>query len=99
MGAGPAGCSAAFFIARAGHEVLLLDKSGFPRDKVCGDGVNSSALGMLERIGVLKGMAAIKPMPAWGVTIVSPDRSVMKSPRPDPEKKRKLRLCNTKKKI
>ncbi|MEA2082992.1 MAG: FAD-dependent oxidoreductase [Thermodesulfobacteriota bacterium] len=33
VGAGPAGCGAAFFIARAGHEVLLLDKSGFPRER------------------------------------------------------------------
>ena len=88
VGAGPAGCSTAFFIARAGHEVLLLDKSGFPRDKVCGDGISSSALGMVKRIGVLDGMmVAIKPMPAWGVTIVSPDRSVMKSPIPDPGKR------------
>ncbi|MEA2083646.1 MAG: FAD-dependent oxidoreductase [Thermodesulfobacteriota bacterium] len=54
VGAGPAGCSAAFFIARAGHEVLLLDKSGFPRDKVCGDGVSLFGLGTGESKVFLK---------------------------------------------
>jgi geranylgeranyl reductase family protein len=36
VGAGPAGASAAFHLAAAGKDVLLLEKSSFPRDKVCG---------------------------------------------------------------
>jgi menaquinone-9 beta-reductase len=44
VGAGPAGSSAASFLARRGLNVLLLDKSGFPRDKVCGDGLTPQAL-------------------------------------------------------
>ncbi|MEJ7649354.1 MAG: FAD-dependent oxidoreductase [Nakamurella sp.] len=39
VGAGPTGSSAAVHLARAGTDVLLLEKSTFPRDKVCGDGL------------------------------------------------------------
>ena len=39
VGAGPAGSTAATLLARAGADVLLLEKSTFPRDKVCGDGL------------------------------------------------------------
>ncbi|MGX1481342.1 flavin-dependent dehydrogenase [Streptomyces griseus] len=39
VGAGPAGSAAALHLARAGVDVLLLEKGTFPRDKVCGDGL------------------------------------------------------------
>ncbi|MBO0705324.1 MAG: FAD-dependent monooxygenase, partial [Candidatus Dormibacteraeota bacterium] len=35
VGAGPGGSAAAFFLARAGLDVLLLDRATFPRDKTC----------------------------------------------------------------
>jgi flavin-dependent dehydrogenase len=38
VGAGPAGSTAATLLARAGVDVLLVEKSVFPRDKVCGTG-------------------------------------------------------------
>lgn len=38
-GAGPAGSSAAYYLASAGLNVLLLDKSAFPRLKVCAGGL------------------------------------------------------------
>jgi geranylgeranyl reductase family protein len=37
VGAGPAGSAAAIFLARRGYAVALLDKSLFPREKLCGD--------------------------------------------------------------
>jgi geranylgeranyl reductase family protein len=52
-GAGPAGATAAAHIARAGYQVLLLDRHAFPRDKVCGDGLIADTLGALERLNVL----------------------------------------------
>lgn len=54
VGAGPAGCSAAAFLAGKGHQVLLLEKAVFPRDKVCGDGVGPMSLTMLDKIGVFE---------------------------------------------
>jgi len=32
VGAGPAGAAAAITLARAGHDVVLIDKATFPRD-------------------------------------------------------------------
>ena len=52
-GAGPAGATTAARVARAGHHVLLLDRHGFPRDKVCGDGLIADALSALERLAAL----------------------------------------------
>ena len=37
VGAGPAGATAAYYLAKAGHSVILIDRQSFPRDKVCGD--------------------------------------------------------------
>ncbi len=36
IGGGPAGSSAAYTLAKAGQEVCLVDKSEFPRNKLCG---------------------------------------------------------------
>ncbi len=52
VGAGPAGASTAFHLARAGFDVLLVDSSAFPRDKVCGDFVGPVALRELADMGV-----------------------------------------------
>ncbi|ONK12480.1 geranylgeranyl reductase family protein [Streptomyces sp. MP131-18] len=52
VGAGPAGASAAYHLARHGHEVLLLEKAEFPRDKVCGDGLTPRAVHHLVRMGI-----------------------------------------------
>ncbi|MFE3827423.1 geranylgeranyl reductase family protein [Streptomyces sp. NPDC059092] len=52
VGAGPAGSSAAYHLARAGVDVLLLEKSHFPREKVCGDGLTPRAVHQLIRMGV-----------------------------------------------
>ena len=52
VGAGPAGSSTAHYLAMAGLRVLLLEKSTFPRDKVCGDGLTPRAVAELVRMGV-----------------------------------------------
>jgi geranylgeranyl reductase family protein len=43
VGAGPAGSTAAFHLARAGARVLVLDRAEFPREKPCGGGVTVRA--------------------------------------------------------
>ncbi|WP_405608214.1 geranylgeranyl reductase family protein [Streptomyces sp. NBC_01508] len=52
VGAGPAGSAAALFLARAGVDVLLLEKGAFPRDKVCGDGLTPRGVQQLVRMGI-----------------------------------------------
>jgi len=50
IGGGPAGASAAMTAARAGIQVLLLEKGNFPRHKVCGEFVSGESLQLLESL-------------------------------------------------
>lgn len=52
IGAGPAGSVTARELARRGCRVLLVDKSLFPRAKVCGCCLNGAAIRTLERLGL-----------------------------------------------
>src|ERR1700749_2121430 len=52
VGAGPAGSSAAYWLANAGLDVLLLEKTTFPREKVCGDGLTPRGTRALLDMGI-----------------------------------------------
>jgi 2-polyprenyl-6-methoxyphenol hydroxylase-like FAD-dependent oxidoreductase len=52
VGAGPAGASVAYHLAEAGVDVLVLEKSSFPRDKICGDGLTPRATRQLLAMGI-----------------------------------------------
>jgi geranylgeranyl reductase family protein len=52
VGAGPAGSSAAYWLARAGRDVVVLEKAEFPREKVCGDGLTPRGVRALADMGV-----------------------------------------------
>ena len=52
VGAGPAGSTAAFHLASAGVDVLVLEKTSFPREKVCGDGLTPRAVKQLVGLGI-----------------------------------------------
>src|SRR5215218_5634235 len=52
VGAGPAGSSAAYWLALAGLDVAVLEKAAFPRDKVCGDGLTPRGVQALVDMGV-----------------------------------------------
>ena len=52
VGAGPAGASAAYWLAASGHDVLVLEKKHFPRPKTCGDGLTPRAVRQLEDMGL-----------------------------------------------
>jgi geranylgeranyl reductase family protein len=60
VGAGPGGSSAAYHLARAGLDVLLLEKSTFPREKVCGDGMTPRAVKQLVGMGI-----TLEPEGGW----------------------------------
>jgi menaquinone-9 beta-reductase len=52
VGAGPAGSTTAAYLARSGLDVLLLEKTSFPREKVCGDGLTPRAVKALVSLGI-----------------------------------------------
>ncbi|MBU7598321.1 geranylgeranyl reductase family protein [Streptomyces sp. P38-E01] len=52
VGAGPGGSATAYHLARSGLDVLLLEKTAFPREKVCGDGLTPRATKQLVSMGI-----------------------------------------------
>jgi len=52
VGAGPAGSTTAYYLAQAGLDVLMLEKSTFPREKVCGDGLTPRGVKALVAMGI-----------------------------------------------
>jgi len=52
VGSGPAGAFTAALLAGKNHDVLLLDKDDFPRDKICGDALPAKALELLYTAGM-----------------------------------------------
>jgi flavin-dependent dehydrogenase len=55
VGAGPAGSLYSYLTARAGLKVLLIDKSYFPRPKVCGDTLNAHCWDIWKKTGLETG--------------------------------------------
>jgi geranylgeranyl reductase family protein len=56
VGGGPAGASAAYWLAEAGHHVVVLEKKRFPREKTCGDGLTPRAVRQLNEMGLAQGL-------------------------------------------
>ena len=54
IGGGPAGATAAALLARAGRDVVVVEKSTFPRRKVCGEFIAASGIAILRSLGLGK---------------------------------------------
>jgi len=54
VGGGPAGAATAFYLARAGVHVTILDRARFPRDKPCSEYMSPQASRILDAMGVLE---------------------------------------------
>ena len=52
VGGGPAGAAAGFWLARLGHDVTVIERKKFPREKTCGDGLTPRAVKELGDMGL-----------------------------------------------
>lgn len=52
IGAGPSGSSCAYWLAKAGHDVVVVERKAFPREKTCGDGLTPRSVRQLEDMGL-----------------------------------------------
>lgn len=79
IGAGPGGSTAASLLARAGWDVLLVDRATFPRPKTCGDGLTPRATAMLARLDVelLEGLLAQEFQRIYGGRVIAPDGTAL----------------------
>ncbi|MGH9106817.1 MAG: geranylgeranyl reductase family protein [Acidimicrobiales bacterium] len=52
VGGGPSGAACAYWLARAGHDVVVVERKSFPREKTCGDGLTPRSVRQLEDMGL-----------------------------------------------
>lgn len=52
VGGGPSGAACAYWLAEAGHDVLVVEKKAFPREKTCGDGLTPRSVRQLRDMGL-----------------------------------------------
>lgn len=81
VGGGPAGAAAATTLARTGLDVVVVDKARFPRDKICGDGLTTGALRLLDELG-LDPAAVPSWQPVTDMTVQSPSGAAVHFPLP-----------------
>jgi menaquinone-9 beta-reductase len=65
IGAGPAGCAAAIRLARAGRQVLLLERSARAQESVCGEFLGVDAAAALAQLGL--DLPALGALPLHGL--------------------------------
>jgi len=57
IGGGPAGAAAGYWLARHGHDCIIVEKKTFPREKTCGDGLTPRAVKQLGDMGLADDVA------------------------------------------
>jgi 2-polyprenyl-6-methoxyphenol hydroxylase-like FAD-dependent oxidoreductase len=77
IGAGVAGATAAILLARAGWSVAVVEKSVFPRRKVCGECIAATNLTLLDALGIGAEVAALAGPPLERVALYVGDETVI----------------------
>ena len=83
IGGGPGGCAVAMQLAKHGMKAVLLEKSVFPRDKVCGDALSGKVMRTLERLDAdlaNRVKRDARALASWGVTFVAPSGRALRVP-------------------
>jgi menaquinone-9 beta-reductase len=83
VGAGPAGLSTALFLAKKGIKSTVIEKSVFPRDKVCGDAFSGKALWALRKLNedTESKIPEFKSgLPSWGIKFYGTQNNELKVP-------------------
>ena len=73
VGGGPAGASTAHALAKAGVDVLVVDRAKFPRDKICAEYLSPQASRILADMGVLDEIERTRPGQLAGMAIRAPN--------------------------
>lgn len=77
IGGGPAGAATAFFLARAGVDVLVIDRARFPRDKPCAEYLSPQASRILSEMSVLDTIERAGAAQLSGMRVRAPNGMVI----------------------
>ena len=72
VGAGPSGTSAALYASRLGLKTIIVDKSTFPRDKICGDALSGKSVKYMRELDILDEVSKLKGSAIRRLTFGSP---------------------------
>ena len=83
IGAGPAGCATALKLSFLGIPSVLIDKSTFPRDKICGDAISGKVSTLLNRLDPAimdRFRLQFSPTDVWGIRFYPPSKKLIELP-------------------
>ena len=83
IGGGPAGAAAAYWLARHGHAVTIVERRTFPRDKTCGDALTPRAVRQLDEMGLAGAMESAHRFEGVRVTGLGRDLTLQWPEHPD----------------
>ena len=72
VGAGPSGSTAALYAEKLGLKTVLLDKTIFPRDKICGDALSGKSVRYMRELKILDEVSKLKGSVIKRITFGSP---------------------------
>src|SRR3954470_7591197 len=78
VGGGPAGTSTAVALARAGVDVMLVDRARFPRPKPCAEYLSPEASRILDAMGVLEAVESTGAAQLRGVLVRAPNGATIR---------------------
>ena len=79
---------ARYWLADAGHDVALIERKHYPREKTCGDGLTPRSVRQLEDMGLADELAAPPPLRRAAVDRLRPDARAALAPAPGPARLR-----------
>ena len=77
IGGGPAGCTTALLLARAGWSVALVERSVFPRPKVCGEFLSATNAPLLRHLGVAEAFLDLAGPDVKRVAVFARERQIV----------------------
>ena len=77
IGAGPGGATTSLFLAKLGIPHCIVDAAVFPRDKICGDGLDLKVVRVLHHLDPTITTSEMfdhqEIIPSWGARIITPN--------------------------
>ncbi len=77
IGGGPAGSSAALFANKMGLKTILIDKTVFPRDKICGDALSGKSVKYMAELDILEDVKKLRGSTINRIIFGSPSHRII----------------------